>query len=125
MKVIVIKKSELPRFASDVWNDISDPETDLADLMHSKKATDLVITSKTYPQSISAEACVLSQRFDCPIALVTTSCQSVETWIRDRYDYQSTLWRLDRKYYQIYSDTAHAEITGSDEWIEVHEEVER
>lgn len=58
MKVIVIKKSELPRFEADVWKDISDIETDLADLMHSKKATDLVITSKTYPKEISVEAAI-------------------------------------------------------------------
>ena len=119
MKVIVIKKSELSRFEADVWKDISDIETDLADLMHSKKATDLVITSKTYPQTISTEAAILSQQYDCPIAIVVTGSQSVEEWIRSRYDYQSTLWRLDRKYYQIYTDTAHAEITGSDEWIEI------
>ena len=119
MKVIVIKKTELPRFSVDEWNDISDIETDLADLMHSKKASDLIITSKTYPQTISSEAAALSTRYDCPISIVVTDSQSVEEWIRDRYEYQSTLWRLDRKYYQIYTDTAHAEITGSDEWIEV------
>ncbi|MBQ1760388.1 MAG: hypothetical protein IIZ94_11990 [Prevotella sp.] len=119
MKVIVIKKSELPRFEADVWKDVSDIETDLGDLMHSKKATDLVITSKTYPKEISVQAAILSQLYDCPIALVVTADQSVEEWIRNRYDYQSTLWRLDRKYYQIYTDTAHAEITGSDEWIEI------
>lgn len=119
MKVIVIKKTELPRFSVDEWNDISDIETDLADLMHSKKASDLIITSKTYPQTISSEAAALSTRYDCPISIVVTDSQSVEEWIRDRYEYQSTLWRLDRKYYQIYADTAHAEITGSDEWIEV------
>ena len=119
MKVIVIKKSELSRFEADVWKDISDIETDLGDLMHSKKATDLIITSKTYPQTISTEAAILSQQYDCPIAIVVTGSQSVEEWIRSRYDYQSTLWRLDRKYYQIYTDTAHAEITGSDEWIEI------
>lgn len=121
MKVIVIKKSELPRFEADVWKDISDPETDLADLMHSKKATDLVITTKNYPKEISVEGAILSQRYDCPIAIVITANQSVEEWIRNRYNYQSTLWRLDRTSYQIYAGTANVEITGSDEWIEVHD----
>ena len=122
MKVIVIKKSELPHFETDEWHDDSDIETDLAELMHSKKATDLVITSKHWPETISSEAAILSRRYDCPIAIVATESQSVEQWIRDRYEYQSTLWRLDRKYYQIYSDTAHAELTGSDEWIEIDNE---
>lgn len=119
MKVIVIKKTELPRFTVDEWNDISDIETDLADLMHSKKASDLLITSKTWPKTISSDAAILSKKYDCPIGIVVTDSQSVEEAIRDLYDYRSTLWRLDRKYYQIYTDTAHAEITGSDEWIEV------